>query len=205
MATGARPPSSPPCATTGSPRRCSSIARWMGPCCWPMCRKSSPRELSCGDRVLCDNPSPHKASGVREGIEDWGADLLYLPAYRADLNPSNWPLPNAKHSCGNPPNATSPICGAPPRKPWTPSRRRVSRRASARRRLAGGISCLSLLHSHPRSKAAGNERDGLCMALIFCERRSRAATAACRWSRPIRAAGATSLFSPGPRSSCGLP
>lgn len=43
--------------------------------------------LSPGDIVICDNLSSHKVAGVRQAIEDWGASLLYLPAYSPDLNP----------------------------------------------------------------------------------------------------------------------
>jgi len=34
-----------------------------------------------------DNLSSHKVSGVRERIEQAGAELLYLPPYSPDLNP----------------------------------------------------------------------------------------------------------------------
>jgi transposase len=44
-------------------------------------------ELRRGDRVICDNLSSHKVSGVRQTIEDCGAELLYLPPYSPDLNP----------------------------------------------------------------------------------------------------------------------
>ncbi len=44
-------------------------------------------ELRRGDLVICDNLSSHKVGGVREAVEDCGADLLYLPAYSPDLNP----------------------------------------------------------------------------------------------------------------------
>jgi len=44
-------------------------------------------ELHRGDLVICDNLSSHKVSGVREALEDCGAELLYLPAYSPDLNP----------------------------------------------------------------------------------------------------------------------
>ena len=44
-------------------------------------------ELRHGDLVICDNPSSHKVSGVREAIAGCGAELLYLPAYSPDLNP----------------------------------------------------------------------------------------------------------------------
>ena len=44
-------------------------------------------ELQPGDRVICDNLSCHKVSGVRAAIERHGATLHYLPAYSPDLNP----------------------------------------------------------------------------------------------------------------------
>ncbi len=34
-----------------------------------------------------DNLSSHKVAGVREAIEEAGAELLYLPPYSPDLNP----------------------------------------------------------------------------------------------------------------------
>lgn len=40
-----------------------------------------------GDIVIMDNLSSHKAVGVRQAIEDVGADLWYLPPYSPDLNP----------------------------------------------------------------------------------------------------------------------
>jgi len=40
-----------------------------------------------GDIVIMDNLSSHKVIGVREAIEDAGADLWYLPPYSPDLNP----------------------------------------------------------------------------------------------------------------------
>ena len=45
-------------------------------------------ELCRGDLVICDNLSSHKVSGVREAIENGGAQLLNLPADSPDLNPS---------------------------------------------------------------------------------------------------------------------
>lgn len=44
-------------------------------------------ELQPGDRVICDNLSCHKVSGVKAAIERHGATLHYLPAYSPDLNP----------------------------------------------------------------------------------------------------------------------
>jgi len=38
--------------------------------------------------VVMDNLTSHKVVGVREAIEEVGADIWYLPAYSPDLNPS---------------------------------------------------------------------------------------------------------------------
>ncbi len=43
--------------------------------------------LAPGDVVVMDNLSSHKVAGVRERIENAGAELLYLPPYSPDLNP----------------------------------------------------------------------------------------------------------------------
>lgn len=44
-------------------------------------------QLRPGDVVVMDNLSSHKVKGVREMIEEAGAELLYLPPYSPDLNP----------------------------------------------------------------------------------------------------------------------
>jgi len=44
-------------------------------------------QLCAGDAVVMDNLSSHKVDGVRQHIEKWGAELLYLPPYSPDLNP----------------------------------------------------------------------------------------------------------------------
>ena len=43
--------------------------------------------LKPGDVVVMDNLSSHKVAGVREWIENAGAELLYLPPYSPDMNP----------------------------------------------------------------------------------------------------------------------
>jgi transposase len=43
--------------------------------------------LQSGDVVVMDNLSSHKVNGVRELIQQAGAELLYLPPYSPDLNP----------------------------------------------------------------------------------------------------------------------
>jgi transposase len=40
-----------------------------------------------GDIVIMDNLRAHKAAGIREAIEQTGAQLLYLPPYSPDLSP----------------------------------------------------------------------------------------------------------------------
>ena len=44
-------------------------------------------ELGNGDIVIMDNLPAHKVSGVRQAIENAGANLLYLPPYSPDFNP----------------------------------------------------------------------------------------------------------------------
>ena len=43
--------------------------------------------LQSGDVVVMDNLSSHKVNGVRERIQQAGAEVLYLPPYSPDLNP----------------------------------------------------------------------------------------------------------------------
>lgn len=43
--------------------------------------------LQVGDVVIMDNLSAHKVEGIRELIENRGAQLVYLPPYSPDLNP----------------------------------------------------------------------------------------------------------------------
>ena len=40
-----------------------------------------------GDIVVMDNLSSHKVAGVRQAIEEAGAELRYLPPYSPNLNP----------------------------------------------------------------------------------------------------------------------
>jgi transposase len=44
-------------------------------------------ELRSGDVVIMDNLPAHKVGGVRQAIEQAGANLLYLPPYSPDFNP----------------------------------------------------------------------------------------------------------------------
>ena len=44
-------------------------------------------KLRTGDVVVMDNLSTHKVDGVRQRIQQCGAELLYLPPYSPDLNP----------------------------------------------------------------------------------------------------------------------
>jgi transposase len=43
--------------------------------------------LQPGDTVIMDNLRAHKATGIREAIEQSGARLLFLPPYSPDLSP----------------------------------------------------------------------------------------------------------------------
>ncbi len=43
--------------------------------------------LKSGDIVIMDNLPAHKVLGVREAIEEVGAELRYLPPYSPDFNP----------------------------------------------------------------------------------------------------------------------
>ena len=44
-------------------------------------------QLRPGDVVVMDNLSAHKVAGVRERIQQTGAELRYLPPYSPDFNP----------------------------------------------------------------------------------------------------------------------
>lgn len=44
-------------------------------------------ELTSGDIVIMDNLPAHKIKGIREAIEEAGAELRYLPPYSPDFNP----------------------------------------------------------------------------------------------------------------------
>lgn len=44
-------------------------------------------QLGLGDIVVMDNLAAHKVAGVRELIENAGAELRYLPPYSPDFNP----------------------------------------------------------------------------------------------------------------------
>lgn len=44
-------------------------------------------ELGKGDIVIMDNLPAHKVTGVKQAIENAGANLLYLPPYSPDFNP----------------------------------------------------------------------------------------------------------------------
>ena len=51
------------------------------------CEQMLAPTLRPGDIVIMDNLSAHKVAGVRETIEQRGAQLLYLPPYSPDFNP----------------------------------------------------------------------------------------------------------------------
>ena len=59
-------------------------------------------KLRLGDVVIMDNLSSHKVQGGRERIEAAGAQLLYLPPYSPDLNPSKRPGPSSNNCCAQP-------------------------------------------------------------------------------------------------------
>lgn len=40
-----------------------------------------------GDIVVLDNLSSHKVAGIKEMVQDAGAEVWYLPPYSPDLNP----------------------------------------------------------------------------------------------------------------------
>ena len=44
-------------------------------------------QLQPGDIVVMDNRAAHKVAGVRDLIENTGAQLRYLPPYSPDFNP----------------------------------------------------------------------------------------------------------------------
>lgn len=45
------------------------------------------RQLRPGDIVVMDNLPAHKVAGIKDAIEECGAQLLYLPPYSPDFNP----------------------------------------------------------------------------------------------------------------------
>jgi transposase len=47
------------------------------------------QELRSGQVVIMDNASFHKSPRVREIVENVGCQLLYLPPYSSDLNPTD--------------------------------------------------------------------------------------------------------------------
>ena len=63
-----------------------------------------------GQVVVMDNLSSHKGPRVRELVEARGCELLYLPAYSPDLNPSRKRLPSSRRCCGGPGQAPARPC-----------------------------------------------------------------------------------------------
>lgn len=57
-------------------------------------------QLQSGQVVILDNLAAHKVAGVRSLIESCGAQLLYLPPYSPDFNPSSKRGPISKNCCG---------------------------------------------------------------------------------------------------------
>lgn len=44
-------------------------------------------QLREGDVLILDNLATHKVAGIREALQEAGAEVLYLPPYSPDLNP----------------------------------------------------------------------------------------------------------------------
>ena len=76
--------------------------------------------LQPGQVVVMDNLSSHKGPRVRELVEAWGCELLYLPAYSPDLNPIEQAFAKLKALC----------CGGPGRAPAKPSWKRWGGRST---------------------------------------------------------------------------
>ena len=53
--------------------------------------------LKPGDIVIMDNLGAHKATAIRQMIQDAGARLWYLPPYSPDLNPIEQAFAKIKH------------------------------------------------------------------------------------------------------------
>src|SRR5579864_6009401 len=87
MAGGRPRPSSPPCATTASPRPACSTGLSTASASTPMSEQFLVPTLEPGDVVILDNLGSHKGKAVRRAIRDVGARLVFLPKYSPDLNP----------------------------------------------------------------------------------------------------------------------
>ena len=61
------------------PMNAATFEEWVEKCLVPT--------LSQGDVVVMDNLSSHKGARVEQLIKAAGAELLYLPPYRSDMNP----------------------------------------------------------------------------------------------------------------------
>jgi transposase len=53
--------------------------------------------LKPGQVVVMDNLGAHRPKRIRELIEGWGCQLIYLPSYSPDLNPIEEALSKIKH------------------------------------------------------------------------------------------------------------
>src|ERR1051326_5539887 len=70
--------------------------------------------LQPGDVVVMDNLAAHKMAGIEEAIAAAGGNLLYLPPYSPDLNPTSSSLPSSKRYCARRPRAPKRLYGKPP-------------------------------------------------------------------------------------------
>ncbi len=66
--------------------------------------------LRSGQVVVMENLSAHKGERVRVLVEERGAQLLYLPPYSPDLNPSKKPSPRSRVSCAKPRLGPARLC-----------------------------------------------------------------------------------------------
>jgi len=85
-------------------------------------------KLRPGDVVVMDNLSTHKVDGVRQRIQQCGAELLYLPPYSPDLNPIEkaWVKRQATAPFGQGPHPR--IAGTSHHRSAAPDHRRQRRR-----------------------------------------------------------------------------
>jgi transposase len=68
--------------------------------------------LEAGQIVIMDNLPAHKPTRVRELIEERGCELIYLPAYSPDFNPTlKKRLPSSRRCCAR-------LRGAPEKPCW---------------------------------------------------------------------------------------
>jgi len=62
--------------------------------------------LSSGQVVVMDNLSAHKGGRIKEILQRWGCELIYLPPYSPDhRTPSSKRSPSSRGYCGGPSRA----------------------------------------------------------------------------------------------------